>query len=244
LKVSDRLAAVDTIARTLQSRYTYTEIDTYLAAFDIPSPPNDHGSFNSKWVYSKTALKSVPLETIGKIADDLGLGALAQVSAQANPPEIWKRSADFRLFVSHLSKDKNHAMRLRDCLKQYGISAFVAHEDINPTLEWQTEIERALFAMNALVAIHTLGFSASYWTQQEVGFALGRGIKVISFRMGEDPKGFISKRQALSRQGRTAEQIAAEIHNLLAADEQTGGKLSEAQRLRGIHFSQTTDLPF
>jgi hypothetical protein len=243
MKVSDRLNVIDTIARELQRRYTYREIDIYLAAFGIEPYQNPEG-FNSKWVYSKDALKTASLETLGKIADDLGLGAIAQVSAQASPPSIWRRSTDFRLFISHLSKDKDKAMRLRDCLKQYGVSAFVAHEDIDPTLEWQSEIERALFAMDALVAIHTPGFSASYWTQQEVGFGLGRDAKIISFRMGEDPKGFISKRQALSRQGRTADQIAAEIHNLLAADEKTSGKLSEAQRLKGIIPKQAADVPF
>jgi hypothetical protein len=213
MKVSDRLNVIDTIARELQHRYTYREINAYLAAFEI-DPPQQSDGFNSKWVYSKDALKGVSLETIGKIADDLGLGALAQVSAQANPPAIWKGTIDFRLFVSHLSKDKDKATRLRDCLKQYGICAFVAHEDIDPTLEWQDEIERALFSMDAMVAIHTPGFAASHRTQQEIGFALGRGIKIVSFRLGEDPKGFISKRQALSRQGRSAETIAGEIHKL------------------------------
>ena len=62
--------------------------------------------------------------------------------------------------------------------------------------------------MDAFIAIHTPGFSASFWTQQEVGFAVGRGVKIISLRMGEDPTGFISKHQALARRQRTAEEIA------------------------------------
>jgi signal recognition particle subunit SEC65 len=237
------MAAIDTIARTLQARYTYTEIDTYLAAFGIAAPSSTEG-FNSKWVYSKLALKNVPLDVIGKIADDLDLGALARVSAQANPPVVWKGTSEFRLFISHLSKDKDKATRLRDCLKKYGINAFVAHEDIDPTLEWQSEIERALFAMDAMVAIHTPGFAASFWTQQEIGFALGRGAKVISFKMGEDPKGFISKRQALPRRDKTAEQVAAEINTLLSNDEQTKGRLSEAQKVKGVFISQDEDISF
>jgi hypothetical protein len=58
---------------------------------------------------------------------------------------------------------------------------------------WQDEVERALFTMDALFAVHTPGFSKSVWSQQEIGFALGRGVKVISFKMGENPTGFISK---------------------------------------------------
>jgi hypothetical protein len=57
--------------------------------------------------------------------------------------------------------------------------------------------------MDAFLAIHTEGFSKSVWTQQEIGFAGARGVKIISFKMGEDPTGFISKHQALPRLNRT-----------------------------------------
>ena len=121
-------------------------------------------------------------------------------------------------------------MRLKTCLSDYAISGFVAHEDIHPTLEWQSEIERALHAMDAFIAIHTLGFSQSLWTQQEIGFAVGRGVKIISLKMGEDPTGFISKHQALARRGRTAEAIAKEVDAILSEDEQTSARLAAAKR--------------
>ncbi len=88
--------------------------------------------------------------------------------------------------------------------------------------------------MDAFIAIHTAGFSKSIWTQQEIGFALGRGVKVISFKMGEDPTGFISKQQALARRGRTAEQIAVEVDAILAADPLTEPKLVAAKKARGF----------
>ena len=121
------------------------------------------------------------------------------------------------------------ATRLKDCLAPYGIAGFVAHEDIHPTLEWQGEIERALRSMDPFIAVHTEGFSRSVWTQQEVGYALGRGTKVISFKMGEDPTGFISKHQALARQNRTAEAVALEIDGLLAQDNRTKDRLAAAK---------------
>jgi hypothetical protein len=231
MKVSERLSVIEKIAAEMQARYTYADINAYFRAMSVGTP-NSWGDFNSKRVYAKAILSGLPLDVIGRIADDLDLGALAHVSAQANPPAVWHPSRDFRLFLSHLSKDKDKATRLRDCLKPYAITAFVAHEDIHPTLEWQAEIERGLLAMDALVAIHTPGFSASFWTQQEIGYALGRGIKVISFRMGEDPKGFISKHQALSRHRKSAEQIAEDIRDLLANDARTGARLAEAQGAR------------
>jgi hypothetical protein len=125
----------------------------------------------------------------------------------------------------------------------YAISGFVAHEDILPTLEWQSEIERALYAMDAFIAIHTPGFSASFWTQQEIGFAVARGAKIISFKMGEDPTGFISKHQALARRRRTAEEIAAEIDSLLSADDLTAAKLLDAKKANGL-IAAEDEIPF
>lgn len=227
MKVSDRLAIVDKIGRELQARYTFEELYAYLAAFGVGRPKGEF--VNSKWAFTKAALANVPLETVGRIADDLDLGSLPQAAAQLVPPIIWQNRDQFRLFISHISKDKEKATRLRDTLAPYGISAFVAHEDIRPTVAWQTEIERALFCMDAFLAIHTLGFSASSWTQQEIGFAVARGIKILSLKMGEDPTGFISKHQAIPRQRRNAEAIAQEIDSLLATDALTKHKLESAK---------------
>jgi hypothetical protein len=66
----------------------------------------------------------------------------------------------------------------------------------------------------------------SFWTQQEIGFAVARGVKIISFKMGEDPTGFISKHQALPRLKRSAEDIAKEV-GLLLHDERTATRLKD-----------------
>ena len=125
----------------------------------------------------------------------------------------------------------------------YHIDSFVAHEDINPTLSWQTEIERALNVMDAFLAIHTVGFSNSVWTQQEVGFAVGKRVKIISVKMGEDPKGFISKKQALPRKDRNADEIASEVNRLLLADDETADKLLEAKKAATLERS-LDNIPF
>ena len=242
MRVSEKLAIVDRIARELQSRFTYDEIDSFLAEFEI-APPENVG-VNSKWVYSKAALSGAPLSDIARIAEDLGMKPIAHTVASFSPPRNWHGTKDFRLFVSHIAKDKDKATRLKACLEPDAISGFVAHEDIHPTLEWQREIERALHCMDAMVAIHTPGFSNSYWTQQEIGFALGRGAKVISFKMGEDPTGFISRHQALARRGRQAEEIAEEIDTLILEDELTKDRLLEAKTERERAIETTDDIPF
>jgi hypothetical protein len=55
------------------------------------------------------------------------------------------------LFLSHLASLKVTVGKLKLSLRKYAISGFVAHEDIDPTKEWQDEIEAALFS-NQLAA--------------------------------------------------------------------------------------------
>ncbi len=242
MRISDKLALIDKVGRELQARFTYDEINTLLAEYNIARPENV--SFNSKRVYSKTALQNVESNTLIRIAQELDLDIPRSHGAATTGPRNWKGTKDFRLFISHISKDKDKATRLKTCLAPYAINGFVAHEDIHPTLEWQNEIERALCVMDAFIAIHTRGFSASFWTQQEIGFAVGRGVKIISFKMGEDPTGFISKQQALARRQRSAEDIAKEIDALLSADDQTSAKLLAAKQAAGLISVVNDDVPF
>lgn len=242
MKVSERLELVSKIGRALQERYTFDDLYKYLQAFEVPQILD--GPTNSKWSYTKAALASAPLSTILEIAQDLELDQAVGSIPNQGLPENWKNCSSFRLFISHISKDKGIATRLKQALQAHFISGFVAHEDIHPTKEWQDEIERALNSMHAMVAVHTLGFSESVWTQQEIGFALGRRTKVISFKMGEDPKGFVSKHQALPRKNRTAEEIAAEIAGLLKADPRTRSSLEAAQPSVALPTNWEDEIPF
>ena len=112
--------------------------------------------------------------------------------------------AGFRVFISHRVEDKIKATELKKHLAKYGITAFVAHEDIEPNKEWMTTIENALLSMDAFVALVTEGYNDKIWTQQEVGFAYCmnkmKGIPFVSIRMNNDPKGFFSYVQAFSPQ--------------------------------------------
>ncbi len=224
MRPSERLKLVNEVSSELQARFTYSEIDAYFWAYGVDVPTEWHGP-NSKRVYSAEILGGLSDASLAEIAEDLEIS----VSAAALPlPRIWRDSTDLRLFVSHISQDKDKALRLRDCLSPFGISAFVAHEDIEPTVLWQTEIERALAHMHVFLSVHTVGFSASNRTQQEIGFAVGRRIRVISLKMGETPTGFIGKEQALPRRRRNAEEISKEIYELLLDDPRTKSLLPEA----------------
>jgi hypothetical protein len=228
MRPSQKLALIDAVGRELQRRYSYEEIDAYIAEFEIRTPYS-FDSYSTKAEYAKATMRGIADDKLIEMANDLEVRtAINEVFLM--PPRVWPDNSKFRLFISHTSKATDKATRLRDCLAPHYIAGFVAHQDINPTAEWQIEIERALKSMDAFLAIHTTGFSQSYWTQQEVGFAVGRGVKIISFKMDEDPTGFISKRQALPRRNRSAEDIAKEVNTLLQQDEATAARLQQVVR--------------
>ena len=130
------------------------------------------------------------------------------------PPDATTRiwgDGGFRLFLSHKSEVKKETADLKDRLGLFGISCFVAHEDIHPTRAWQDEIEYALASMDGFVALMTPDFHQSDWTDQEVGFAFARGVPLIAVRLGKDPYGFIGKFQALSSSWSTAAEDIAKI---------------------------------
>ncbi len=131
---------------------------------------------------------------------------------------LWKKGY-FKAFLSHKAEYKKEAAKLKTALAELGISAFVAHEDIVPTREWQDEIELALSTMDVCVALLTDQFHDSNWTDQEVGVAIGRGVPIVAVRLGKDPYGFIGKFQGVPGAGKTSEDIAVELMRCVLANQ-------------------------
>ena len=96
------------------------------------------------------------------------------------------------------------------------MSGFIAHKDIEPTKKWQDEIELALSTADAMLALLTPGFHASKWTDQEIGFALGRGLPILTVLLGEEPYGFLAREQAIQGVGITDEKLARSIFGVTA----------------------------
>ena len=147
------------------------------------------------------------------------------VRATAHPSdprlqEIWTPRR-FRLFLSHLSTEKKKVAAFKEKLGLCGISAFVAHEDIEPSTVWQERIELALRSMDALGAILTDGFHRSPWTDQEVGWALGRAVPVLSVRCGLSPYGLFGKYQAIPGSLDEPAKLAVAFAQTLLKHEQT-----------------------
>lgn len=221
MKVLDRLSLVDRIGRELQSRMTFGEIDTYLKAYGVNTKKPTSG-VNSKWVYSKELLADETESTILRIADELSVPHNYTVADPARTLEatFWE-PFHFKLFLSHLSSFKKTTGQLQAALRRFGISAFVAHVDIEPTKEWLEEIEAGLYSMDALAAILMPGFKESNWTDQEVGVAVGRGVLVIPIMRGLNPYGFISKYQGLTAQGKSVSAVADDVFRILVNSPKT-----------------------
>jgi TIR domain len=225
MKVLDRLELVDRISRELQSRMGFSEIAIYLKAHGVDTKKPTSG-VNSKWVYSKELLADEPEARIIRIADELSVPHNHVVADPTRTLEatFWE-SFHFKLFLSHLSTFKKTTGQLQAALRRYGVSAFVAHVDIEPTREWLNEIEAGLHSMDALVAILMPGFKESNWTDQEVGVAVGRGVLVIPIMKGLNPYGFISRYQGLNADGKSVSTVAEEVFRILVKSPKTRTKM-------------------
>lgn len=132
-----------------------------------------------------------------------------------------------RLFTSHVATHRVAVSALKSELRLLGVSGFVAHEDIEPSLEWQGEIELGLRTMHAMTALLTPEFDESKWTDQEIGVAVARGALVISVRLGLNPYGFIAKSQALPGDLAKPRELASALVGILAKRPSTGEAMRE-----------------
>ena len=134
------------------------------------------------------------------------------------------RNGYFRMFISHITKKKAQASSLKTALEEYGITSFVAHEDIKPSKEWLKEIEKALNSMDCMSAMMYDGFHESKWCDQEVGIALGRSITVLPLLPDGDPYGFLGEYQGIKIKGMYPNVVAKEIFKILCDNPNTRSK--------------------
>lgn len=178
-------------------------------------------------VLRDTGNQSLNRVVIAPILANPGTNKIVLKAAENDVGRIWKQDF-FRLFLSHDSSYKVAISNLKDELELYRISGFVAHEDIEPTKEWENEILLALNSAHALAAFFTPDFHKSDWTDQEVGVALGRGLFVIPIGLGVDPYGFMARKQAMRGSLDKVEQLATDIIDTLLKHGPTSKSISEA----------------
>lgn len=222
LTPSERATYKKEIAQRL-SPQSWAEIDLVLQEFGART--TDTWSGSDGFAYVIAMLKGVDDLTLNQLAEHLNI-ATGEDSV-LDPPEFWGENR-LCVFISHLAKHKVYASELQEALAAYGISCFVAHEDIEPDAEWQAEIEKALRTCDALLALLHEGFNDSLWAEQEVGYALGRGVPVFSIRIDMAPYGLFGKKQAFNGKGKDVAVIALELLDAYRKHPKTQEKVSDA----------------
>ncbi len=187
--------------------YDLVECEGFLTARDLSALETelDIRRFErgrTHWAVKDVDLYRVLLDEKGITLPQVEGGAsnVGPVSDSSTDGDLWKPADAPRLFMSHLASCKRDVHDLSNMLTQFGFACFVAHDAIEPSREWRAEIERALNSCDILVAYVTPKFSESKWTDQEIGWALGRGLAAIPVSVGgETPRGFIGSYQAVKR---------------------------------------------
>lgn len=216
---SDRVKYIKEIAEALSSE-DWPFIDLTLRQFSQPTVEEWYGNDRRKYIFEM--ILGANNETLLDLARHVGVAIQFEPESDAT----FLDSGSPLVFLSHLASRKVFVGELKSKLASLGIDSFLAHEDIEPTKEWQAEIESALARMDGLVALLAPGFKDSNWCDQEIGFALAKRVPIVSVRLGLDPYGFIGKYQAIQGNGKNADEIANDLYEVLVANESLGPKVT------------------
>jgi hypothetical protein len=220
MRTGEKLTLKRQIANQLSGE-DFRTVDVTLAEFSLPTNANawqnDH--YESPFQYVLEMLQLAPDYVLEELAEHVGVKPAVQGDLS-----FWKTGA-FRLFISHLARHKDFAKDLQSKLDPFNFHSFVAHADIKPSLDWRDQIEAALHTCHALVALLHPGFHKSPWTDQELGFALGRRIPVLAIDLGIKPYGLIGRYQAFSG---GAANLLDQIFNSLQQDPRTKIQVNSA----------------
>jgi len=222
LTPSERVKAITEIARRL-GQDDWSLIDLTLRQFKLSA--TDVWQGNDRVAYVMNMIEAATDAILLSLGQHVGYEH--QSDRPQVEPDFW-RPGYFRLFVTHLAAERAFATQLQAELFSLGISSFVAHNDIEPTREWQDEIEAALASCDSLLALLHPSFHASNWTDQEVGYVMGRGLLIVAVKYGQDPYGFIGRFQALQGQGKDAKTLAREVLDILCSHRQTRKRMAES----------------
>jgi hypothetical protein len=191
-----------TAAEAYHARINFRSADEsrrYLELVDevLQNYPEDSSDRNSPGERLRLALRRAHISRgQGGHFELAGTGASVAAALDEATYNLWTPER-IRVFISHTSGHRAEVGRLATELNRFAFSCFVAHDAIEPSREWQDVIEQALRSCDVLVAYVTPDFSNSRWTDQEVGWALGRDLVILPLKVGADPYGFFGSYQAL-----------------------------------------------
>ena len=102
-------------------------------------------------------------------------------------------------FVSYSHVDREFGRQAKTVLGEVGIDAFLAHEDLDTSEQWQERILSELRRCDLFVPLLSKNFLESEWAPQEAGFIASRPSEVVIAPLsidGTTPSGFLSHIQS------------------------------------------------
>lgn len=187
---------LDTLAgRDGATAWALTDTNMLLAEFGLP-PIGEIGPWDDvaeRLGERFTGLSDTTLTRMGAAVFDLPESDVARAAVH-DPTGLWTDGM-VRLFITHSAIHKGFAHKVAERLGTAGVHGFVAHDSVEVTAEWQTVIERALNTCDALAALVHPEANGSVWCQQEIGWAMGRGIPHFLIRIPTVPTGFPARTQ-------------------------------------------------
>jgi len=101
-------------------------------------------------------------------------------------------------FISYQTNDKKIAHQIKQLLAQYDIRSFLAHEDIEVSAEWRSEILKEIGKADLFISVLSEHYLKSAWCIQESRIAAFReNMTPIALSIDETvPQGFANNRQS------------------------------------------------
>lgn len=195
MKIQEKINLIDNIAEKLNTK-TYHHKRLFFQDCGINISWDDYNNID---LYE--SLLNAAEKKLITLASELEISPnIATLSKEY--PKNWENETGLKAFISHASNAARYAHNLKDSLKKHNINCFVAHDDIQPSIPWEEQIEKALKTMDIFISIHGENSNNSTWCQQEIGFAKARDVDIIPIMTTNNgkkflPEGFISKIQAM-----------------------------------------------
>jgi hypothetical protein len=168
----------------------------------------------------------------GKLCDDL-LAGIQQLNVELGSLTRETSTAPLEIFISYSTKDKAIAAKVANSIRLAGGEAFLAHEAIEVSTEWRSEILKHLRTCSVIFCLITKNFLDSEWTQQEAGFALARELKVVSLILNStSPPGFMEAFQGIHVTVDNLERIVKGLVENLKTGLTSASKLGESLILK------------
>jgi len=149
-----------------------------------------------------------------------------------------------KVFISHSTKDAIIVGGIKSSLEFYGIGTFIAHEDIDPSKEWEEEIIKNLELCDIFMPILTSNFKDSYWCDQESGIAFNMKKMIMPLTIDLKPYGFLSRYQSLKIDKDDIRNSCRRIINTLKEDDKFKEKIKDClitSLLKSKHFSESNE---